>query len=159
VPIAAEQTASGYEIALKDAADNLYSIWNTDSTGNFLSFALYSGNSTALEALEPSFHQDLNGDGVIGVPTSSVLFANEQAFVFRSDLGSHAILDRSVETAELVGFEPNPGHDLEGGQLAPILKILPIEEMVPAANLADHHDLGWISAHAVDLHGQGFLIR
>jgi len=68
VPIAAEQTASGYEIALKDAADNLYSIWNTDSTGNFLSFVLYSGNSTALEALEPSFHQDLNGDGVIGVP-------------------------------------------------------------------------------------------
>ncbi|WP_271617388.1 hypothetical protein, partial [Bradyrhizobium sp. CCBAU 51745] len=28
-----------------------------------------SGASAALESLEPSFHQDLNRDGVIGVPT------------------------------------------------------------------------------------------
>ena len=27
-----------------------------------------SGTSAALESLETSFHQDLNGDGVIGVP-------------------------------------------------------------------------------------------
>ena len=31
-----------------------------------------SGTSTALEALETSFHQDLNGDGVIGVPTTVI---------------------------------------------------------------------------------------
>jgi hypothetical protein len=30
-----------------------------------------SGSSTALEALEPSFHQDLNGDGVIGLPPAT----------------------------------------------------------------------------------------
>ena len=31
-----------------------------------------SGSSAALESLEPSFHQDLNGDGVIGVPTTVI---------------------------------------------------------------------------------------
>ena len=31
-----------------------------------------SGTSTALESLETSFHQDLNGDGVIGVPTTVI---------------------------------------------------------------------------------------
>src|SRR5258706_9760425 len=47
------------------------SVWNTDSSGNCVSdtIGIVSGASTALESLEPSFHQDLNGDGVIGVPT------------------------------------------------------------------------------------------
>ena len=30
-----------------------------------------SGTSTALESLETSFHQDLNGDGTIGIPTAT----------------------------------------------------------------------------------------
>ncbi len=68
-PIAVEQTAGGYEVALQNSGGNLFSIWNTDSSGNFVSFAVYSGTSTALESLETSFHQDLNGDGVIGVPS------------------------------------------------------------------------------------------
>ena len=34
-----------------------------------------SGTSTALESLETSFHQDLNGDGVIGVPATTVIEA------------------------------------------------------------------------------------
>src|SRR5258705_9681301 len=50
---------------------NQFSIWNTDSGGNFLSFSVFSGTSTALESLETSFHQDLNGDGVIGVPAAT----------------------------------------------------------------------------------------
>ena len=68
-PIGAEQTASGYEVAWKNAGADQYSVWNTDSNGNFLSnlIAPVSGTSTALESLETSFHQDLNGDGVIGV--------------------------------------------------------------------------------------------
>ena len=45
-----------------------YTVWNTDNAGNFNSVALpsTSGSSSALRSLEPSFHQDLNGDGVIG---------------------------------------------------------------------------------------------
>ena len=70
VPIGAEHTATGYEVALFNAASNLYTIWNTDSTGNVLSASLagVAGTNTALESIEGSFHQDLNGDGVIGIP-------------------------------------------------------------------------------------------
>ena len=52
-----------------------YTVWNTDNNGNFVSNAtggFVSGTSSALESLEPSFHQDLNGDGVIGVPSAVI---------------------------------------------------------------------------------------
>jgi serralysin len=52
---------------LKDAVGNQFSIWNTDSNGSFVSYAVHSGNSAALKSLETSFLQDLNGDGTIGV--------------------------------------------------------------------------------------------
>ena len=68
-PIGAEQTASGYEIAWQFAGTQNFSIWTTDSNGNILSNTpTLSGTGAALETLESSFHQDLNGDGVIGVP-------------------------------------------------------------------------------------------
>jgi 20S proteasome alpha/beta subunit len=68
--IAAEQTGSGYEVALHLPGSNQYTVWNTDSSGNVVSNAtggVVSGTSNALESLEASFHQDLNGDGTIGV--------------------------------------------------------------------------------------------
>ena len=71
-PIGAEQTASGYEVAWKVAGTDQYSVWNTDSNGNYRlkrHRRSASGTSTALESLETSFHQDLNGDGVIGIPS------------------------------------------------------------------------------------------
>jgi serralysin len=70
-PIGAEATAGGYEVALKYAGADLYTVWNTDSNGNITTNTIggVSGSSTALQTLETSFHQDLNGDGVIGVPT------------------------------------------------------------------------------------------
>ena len=69
VPIGAEQTATGYEVAWKVTGTDQYSVWNTDSNGNYISniIGVVSGTSTALESLETSFHQDLNGDGVIGI--------------------------------------------------------------------------------------------
>jgi serralysin len=73
-PIGAEQTSSGYEIAWKLPSTNQYVIWNTDSSGNFISHgAVLAANSTALESAEISFQQDLNGDGVIGIPTTTVI--------------------------------------------------------------------------------------
>ena len=61
-PIGAEQTASGYEVAWKNGSADQYTVWNTDLFGNYLSnFGLMSG--AALQSFEPSFHQDLNGDG------------------------------------------------------------------------------------------------
>jgi 20S proteasome alpha/beta subunit len=72
-PIAAEATAGGYEIAWKMGADR-YSVWHADGDGNMLTnpTGIVSGSSYALEALEASFHQDLNGDGTIGVVATPI---------------------------------------------------------------------------------------
>jgi hypothetical protein len=71
-PIGAEQTGSGYEVAWKVTGADQYTVWNTDSSGNYLASAIgvVSGNSSTLESLEPSFQQDLNNDGTIGLPTT-----------------------------------------------------------------------------------------
>jgi 20S proteasome alpha/beta subunit len=60
-----QRTASGYEVAWKNGGADQYSIWNTDSGGNYTSHAvgIVSGGDFTLQSLEPSFHQDLNGDG------------------------------------------------------------------------------------------------
>jgi serralysin len=73
VPIGAVQTASGYDVAFKDASSGLYTVWTTDANGNYLGNAMLpsSGNSYALESLETIFNQDLNGDGVIGLYAST----------------------------------------------------------------------------------------
>src|SRR5208283_596130 len=62
------QTASGYDVAWKMAGANEYTVWSTDSNGNYVSnlIGAVSGTSTALELIEPTFGQDLNGDGTIG---------------------------------------------------------------------------------------------
>ncbi|MCK1680987.1 M10 family metallopeptidase C-terminal domain-containing protein [Bradyrhizobium sp. 147] len=73
--IGAEQTGSGYEVALHLPGGDQYTVWNTDANGNVVSNAvggIVSGSSSALQSLEPSFHQDLNGDGTIGVPTNVI---------------------------------------------------------------------------------------
>jgi serralysin len=71
-PIGVEQTATGYEVAWKDSGSNQYIVWATDSSGNLVSFmtGVVAGTSATLESLEASFHQDLNGDGVITAPTT-----------------------------------------------------------------------------------------
>ena len=63
----------GYEVAWKATGADQYSVWSTDSNGNYVTniIGIVSGTSAALESLETSFHQDLNGDGVIGVPAAS----------------------------------------------------------------------------------------
>jgi len=81
-PIGAEKTATGYQVAWKEASTGLYTAWNTDNNGNYVSHVSalagsVSGTNSALKSLETSFHQDLNGDGVIGAsganaPLSSV---------------------------------------------------------------------------------------
>jgi hypothetical protein len=75
-PIGAEQTATGYEVAWKEAGVDSYSVWATDSNGNYISNLITpeSGSSLSLQTIETSFHQDLNGDGTIG-PVSTVIEA------------------------------------------------------------------------------------
>jgi hypothetical protein len=67
VPIGAVQTASGYDVAWAVPGANEYTIWTTDSNGNFLSNdGILSANSTTLESYDAVFGQDLNGAGVSG---------------------------------------------------------------------------------------------
>ena len=74
-PIGAVQTASGDDVAWKNTGTSQYTVWTTDSNGNYTGNATggaVSGSSYALESMEPIFQQDLNGDGVIG-PTAKVI--------------------------------------------------------------------------------------
>ena len=67
-PIGAEQTATGYDVAWKVTGADQYTVWFTDSNANFISNAgSLTGASSTLQSFETVFHQDLNGDGFIGV--------------------------------------------------------------------------------------------
>ncbi|MCX7364709.1 MAG: hypothetical protein NTV97_23120, partial [Alphaproteobacteria bacterium] len=72
-PIGAEQTAGGYQVAWKVTGADQYTVWNLDSSGNYLSAALsaVSGSNSALQTLETTFQQDLNGDGNTGAPAAT----------------------------------------------------------------------------------------
>jgi uncharacterized repeat protein (TIGR03803 family) len=75
-PIGAALSGGGYEVAFKNAATGQFTVWNTDASGNYLSSptgGAVSGASIALEHLEPSFQQDLNRDGVVGLNPSRVI--------------------------------------------------------------------------------------
>ncbi|WFU18942.1 M10 family metallopeptidase C-terminal domain-containing protein [Bradyrhizobium sp. CB3481] len=74
-PIGAEQSGSGYLVAWKFTGMDQYLVWATDSNGNWTNSPIgsaVSGSNATLQSLETSFHQDLNGDGTIGVPTTVI---------------------------------------------------------------------------------------
>ncbi len=72
--IGAVQTSTGYDVAWKDAGTGQYAVWTTDASGNFVSSTgVIAPTSTTLETYETTFNQDLNGDGVIGVPVPVVI--------------------------------------------------------------------------------------
>ena len=68
MPIGAVQTASGYDVAWEIPGANEYTVWTTDSNGNYISnlIGAVSGTSLRWNRSRPIFNQDLNGDGVIG---------------------------------------------------------------------------------------------
>ncbi|MES1147777.1 MAG: protease, partial [Bradyrhizobium guangdongense] len=72
-PIGVETVSNGYEVAWKNAATGNYSVWSTDTNGNYTGnfYMPGPGTNASFEALETSFHQDLNGDGTIGVPSGA----------------------------------------------------------------------------------------
>ena len=70
-PIGAiQQSSGGYLVAWQSGigASAQYTVWDTEGNGNYLDSATgaVSGSNFALEELELSFGQDLNGDGTIG---------------------------------------------------------------------------------------------
>ncbi len=82
-PIAAEKTTTGYQVVWKEASTGLYTAWNTDNNGNYVSHVssltgstsdgTVSGRSSGFKSLETSFQQDLNGDGQIGTSGATAL--------------------------------------------------------------------------------------
>ena len=109
-PIGAEQTASGYDVAWKVPGADQYSVWATDSIGNYTSNILgtVSGTSSALESLEPVFHQDLNGDGSIGPPTTPIVknFVTDFGAVADGTTDNMPALDRWLAWGRAQGSTP-----------------------------------------------------
>ncbi len=93
VPFGAVQTATGYDIAWKMPGANEYTVWQTDSNGNWISDLVKTvpGNNPTLETLERTFNQDLNGDGIIGPPTTAGLETQSTASALTSAAGSATI--------------------------------------------------------------------
>jgi serralysin len=134
-PIGAVQTASGYDVAWKVTGANEYTVWTTDSSGNYTGnlVGTVTGTSTALEALEPIFGQDLNGDGVIGLyaapnttlqinsslagssgsttigtgATLELAAADTASVTFRGTTGTLQLEAPSTFTGEIFGFTGN----------------------------------------------------
>jgi large repetitive protein len=115
-PIGAVQVAGGdYDIAWKNTSTGQYTAWITDSNGNDLGqlFGAVSGNSGALESLETTLNQDLNGDGVIGlyaapstnVQISSVLSGTSGA----ETIGTDATLVLAAADSASVTFASSTG--------------------------------------------------
>jgi Tryptophan-rich Synechocystis species C-terminal domain/Cadherin domain/RTX calcium-binding nonapeptide repeat (4 copies) len=93
-PIGAEKTASGYEVAWKNGSADQYTVWNTDSGGNYLSnIPAVSGADYALQLLEPSFQQDLNHDGQTGL-RATVIEANGSTRL--TEVAKHFFLNDST---------------------------------------------------------------
>jgi Ca2+-binding RTX toxin-like protein len=97
-PVGAEATSGGYDVAWKDPATGKYSVWSTDSNGNFISKILnnVSGTDSTLESIETVFHQDLNGDGVIGLPAPLTTTIEISGSTILVQAGSNYLLDPTV---------------------------------------------------------------
>ena len=122
-PIAAQQTATGYEVALEQMGADQYGVWNTDSSGNFVSGPLgnVSGTSAALESMELSFNNDLNGDGTIGVPVPSNATMIESSGTTRLlQVGNTYLIQPNGEGAVQLAYGGQPGVGGEFGGLTPI---------------------------------------
>jgi hypothetical protein len=106
-----EQTSTGYEVAWKFTGTDQYTVWSTDSNGNYTSniIGAVSGASPVFEAFETSFHQDLNGDGVIGLAvqagaTLELSGADSESVRFVSSTGTLKLDTPSTFNGQIFGF-------------------------------------------------------
>jgi serralysin len=174
-PIGAEATATGYEVAWKVTGADQYTVWNTDSNGNdsINTIGTVSGSSTALESLEPSFQQDLNGDGAIGIPaatgpgsgTAPVTVANNDTFVFGSGGSAGGAADSAGATGMHLGAFSSAAanlfaalfHDAPPAQ-SPAQFHWASDGHDTTTNPGNHESIAQMNAHFADLHA-AFLIH
>ena len=132
--IGVEQTASGYKVAMRIQGTDQYTVWNTDSNGNFVSNGtggvVVSGSNSAITSLELSFNQDLNSDGVIStssipVASASVVQAGNNIHIWQSE--ESLAQGFSVPVAQYAAWTDEVsvrGQDLGGEGMSGILAIL-----------------------------------
>jgi serralysin len=154
--LGAEQTASGYAVALKVQGADQYTIWNTDNNGNFVSNGtggvLVSGQSSVFRPYETVFHQDLNGDGAISVsaPVLSA-FSNQDSFVFRTDSQPSQAVGAGSAWLESRGVFGTTVHD----QVEALVSILTDSGLHPAPAsaapdaLTEHHMAALLLGHVI----------
>jgi serralysin len=166
-PIGAVQTASGYDVAWKNASTGQYTVWTTDGSGNHLTdTAPMSGSSSALESFETIFHQDLNGDGTVGIPASInssnisqgsvVTVVNNDTFVFATHADASIVANAgplgTAQHSSPAEFFP----DAAGGQMQTLFHS--IEGQVKLIDTINHASLDATNLHFVDLHATHFII-
>ena len=134
------------------------------------------------DRLEPSFHQDLNGDGVIGVPAAQatngipsgpvsqavpVIVASNDTFVFRPGVGADVIVNVvSADTIELDGFSSVTNnaqlaallHDAQTGQSQALFQSMN-DGHDTVINLGNHDSITLMNVHLADLHASNFIIH
>jgi hypothetical protein len=114
-PIGAVETTSGYEVAWQLTGTNEFTIWNTDSDGNFISDTIgsVSGTSVALEQAETTFNQDLNGDGVFGLyaaPGTTIQISQPLGGTSgAATIGSQATLELAAGDSASITFATSTG--------------------------------------------------
>lgn len=105
-PVATEASAGGYEVAWYNAGDNAYTFWHAESSGA-LAFS-YTGpvaaNNPVVRTFEDSFHQDFDGDGIVGQPMGPISSSMEskqagQEFNFKPDLGTQTSIPHTVDAS------------------------------------------------------------
>ncbi len=112
---AVQVAGGGYDVAWKNASTGQYSAWSIDSNGNYLSNLIthVAGNSAALEALETTFNQDLNGDGVIGLyaaPSATVRISSALSGTSGSaTIGTGATLELAAANSASITFSSSTG--------------------------------------------------
>ena len=115
---AVQQSNGGYLVAWRSGtgASAQYVVWETDRNGNYSSSAMgaVSGSNFALEELELTFGQDLNGDGTIGpvMPiapvsgTSVALVGDRYVLDNSSGSGPFLMYQSSAATVGYGGWTP-----------------------------------------------------
>jgi serralysin len=175
--IGAVQTSTGYDVAWKDATTNQDAVWTTDSSGNFVSSTgAIAPTSTTLETYEATFNQDLNGDGVIGIPPASVesaaasgalsqvvsvRVASNDTFVFDWSAGAGNIASNSgmMGHAEWIasGHPAAFVHDAVASLLQAKINSM-IEGHDTIINPGNHDGSAAINSHFIDLHTSHFVV-
>src|SRR5205814_828557 len=140
-PIGGEQTAGGYEVAWKNAAAGLYTVWNVDGNGNYIANAIgaVAATDNTLKTLETSFQQDLNGDGFTGPPPIQTIPIDVSGLTSLTQVGNNYFLYANVTTS---------GPELKYTTLSPYTTLFRSWAPIGGEQTAGGYEVAWKNAAA-----------